>query len=72
MLGGGTRIRRFTGGPSLVLPIDIHQEEEAEGDDRHKGFEEVTGDGYEALSERVDARKGEEKEHDRLRSGGIT
>nr|GMD54371.1 ubiquitin carboxyl-terminal hydrolase [Ipomoea batatas] len=53
-----TRIQRFTGGPSLVLSVDIHQQEEAEGDDRHEGFEEVAGDGDVALSERVDARKG--------------
>nr|GMC91423.1 auxin response factor 2-like isoform X2 [Ipomoea batatas] len=59
VLRGRTRIRRFTGGPCLVLPVDIHQEEEAEGDDRHEGFEEVAGHGDEALPERVDARKGE-------------
>lgn len=35
----------FTGGSGLVLPVDIHEQEEAEGDDGEEGFEEAPGDG---------------------------
>lgn len=44
VLGGGAGIG-FTGGSGLVLPVDIHEQEEAEGDDGEEGFEEAPGDG---------------------------
>lgn len=62
----------FTGGSGLVLPVDIHQEEEAEGDDREEGFEEAMGHGDQPLSERVEARESEEEEHDGFCAGGVT
>lgn len=44
VLRGGARIG-LTGGAVLVLPVDIHEEEEAEGDDGEEGFEEAAGHG---------------------------
>lgn len=44
VLRWGTRIR-LTGGAVLVLPVDIHQQEEAKGNDREEGFEETPGHG---------------------------
>lgn len=64
--GGG-----FAGGAGLVLPVDVHEEEDAEGDDGEEGLEGRAGDGDEALAQAVEAGQGQEEEHDRLRAGGV-
>ncbi|TQD73298.1 hypothetical protein C1H46_041171 [Malus baccata] len=61
----------FAARASLVLPVDVHEQEEAERHHREKRFEEVTGDGDEALAEAVEAGDREEEHHDRLRGGGV-
>ncbi|KAM1166771.1 hypothetical protein TB2_028394 [Malus domestica] len=55
---------------SLVLPIDVHEQKEAERHHREKQFEEVACDGDEALAEAVKAGDREEEHHDCLRRSG--
>ena len=55
VLGRGARVA-VAGGTSLVLPVDIHEEEEAEGDDREERLQEVARDGDQAFAERVESR----------------
>ena len=57
MLGGSARVA-VAGGAGLVLPVDVHEEEEAEGDDREKRFQEVARDGDQAFAERVESWHG--------------
>lgn len=42
---GGAAVVGLAGGAGLVLPVDVHEEEEAEGDDGEEGLEEGPGDG---------------------------
>lgn len=56
---GGAAVVGLAGGAGLVLPVDVHEEEEAEGDDGEEGLEEGPGDGDQALADRVQAREGE-------------
>ncbi|KAK2986584.1 hypothetical protein RJ640_027071 [Escallonia rubra] len=70
-LGQGARLGRLAPRPSLVLPVDVHQQEQAERDNREEGLEEVTGDGDQALAEAVEAREREEKNHDCLCVRGV-
>lgn len=71
MLGGGAGVLLVAGGAGLVLPVDVHEEEEAEGDDGEEGLEGGADDRGEALPEAVEAGEGQEEEHDRLRAGGV-
>lgn len=57
--------------PSLVLPVDIHQQEEAERHHRQEGLEQISGHGDQALAEAVKARDSEEEHHDGLSGGGV-
>lgn len=54
------------GRPSLVLPVDIHQQEETEGDYREKRFQEITSDGDQSVAESVEPRHRQEDDHDRF------
>ena len=57
--------------PHLVLPVNVSDEEEAEG---HHGKERLQGapyDGEEAPPEAAEAREGEEEQHDRLSPGRV-
>ncbi|KAI4313733.1 hypothetical protein L6164_026689 [Bauhinia variegata] len=56
---------------SLVLPVDVHEQEEAKGYHREEGFEEVPGHGDQPLAEAVEAGDGEEKDHDGLCTRGV-
>lgn len=69
-LGGGAGVR-FATGASLVFPVDVHEQEEAKGDDGEEGLEEIASDGDEALAEAVEAWDGEEEDHDRLGGGSV-
>lgn len=71
VLGRGAGGVGLAPGAGLVLPVDVHEEEEAEGDDGEEGLQEVAGDGDEAPPEAVEARDGQEEHHDRLRAGGV-
>ena len=53
----------------LVLPIDVQQKEEAEGDDGEQGLEQAPRHCHQALPEAVEAREGEEAET-RVGKGG--
>lgn len=65
VLGGGAALL-LAGGAGLVLPVDVHEEEEAEGDHRKEGFQGVAGHRNQALAKAVQARQRQEEEHDRL------
>ena len=68
---GGATGCGFAGGSGLVLPVDVHQEEEAEGHHRQEWLEEAPGHADQAPPERFQTRDREEEEHDRLCSGGV-
>lgn len=57
--------------PSLVLPVDVHQKEEAKRHHRQERLQEVASDGDEALAEAVEARKSEKQDHHSLCTGGV-
>lgn len=58
--------------PRLVLPVNVHQEEETERHHRQERLEEVPGDRDEALPETVEAGDREQQHHYRLRGGSVT
>lgn len=57
--------------PGFVLPVDVHQQEDAERDDGEERLQEVLGDGDEALADAVEAGDRQEKDHDRLCARGV-
>lgn len=71
VLRGSARVALATR-PSLVLPVDVHQQEEAKRHHRQKRFQEIAGDGDEALAEAVEARERQEQDHDGLCSRGVS
>lgn len=70
VLGGGAGIG-LAGRTHLVLPVDVHEKEDAERDHREERLQEVPGDGDQALAEAVEARDRQEKHHDRLCPRGV-
>jgi len=62
VFGGGAGFA-LAAGTRLVLPVNVHEEEEAEGNDREEGLQEVAGDGDETLAEGVEAGDGEKNDH---------
>ncbi|CAL9195670.1 unnamed protein product [Musa hybrid cultivar] len=71
VLGGGAGVFLLASRPHLILPVDVGEEEEAEG---HHGKERLQGapyDGEEAPPEAAEAREGEEEQHDRLSPGRV-
>lgn len=56
---------------SLVLPVNVHEQEEAEGYHREEWLQEITGHGDETLAEAVEAWDRQEEDHDRLCTRGV-
>lgn len=71
MLGWGAGMLLVARRPSLVLPVNVHEEKEAEGDDGEEWLEDGADDGNEALAKATDAGEGDEEEHYRLRRRGV-
>jgi hypothetical protein len=68
VLGGRAGVVVAAGGPRLVLPVDVHEQEEAEGHDRQHRLERAAHDGDHAPAEAVEARQRQQQQHDRLRA----
>lgn len=68
VLGRGARVLVVAGRAGLVLPVDVHEEEEAEGHHRHHRLERAPHHGDHPAAEAVEAREREEEEHHRLRA----
>lgn len=68
VLGGGAGVLVVAGGPHLVLPVDVHEQEEAEGHHRHHGLERAPHDGDHPAPERVQTRQRQQQQHDGLRA----
>lgn len=58
MLGGSAGVLLVAAGLGLVLPVDVHQKEEAEGNHGEQRFQSVANDYDETFAEAVEARKG--------------
>ncbi|WOL08822.1 ubiquitin carboxyl-terminal hydrolase [Canna indica] len=67
VLGWGAGVLLFAGRPSFVLPVDIGEEEEAEGHDGEKRLQDAPDDSDKPATEAVDAWEGQEEQHDCLR-----
>jgi hypothetical protein len=65
VLGGRAGVLVAAGGPRLVLPVDVHEQEEAEGHHRHHGLQRAPHDGDHAPAE---ARDRQQQQHDGLRA----
>lgn len=65
VFGWGTRVGLATR-PSLVLPVDIHEKEQAEGNHGEKGLEEVTSYYDQTLAKAVETGDCQEHHHDCL------
>lgn len=58
------RLRRLAPGPRLVLPVNVEEQEEAEGHHREERLEQVAGDGDDAVVQRVEgAGKSQQQDH---------
>jgi len=68
VLGGGAGVLVVAGGARLVLPVDVHEQEEAEGHHRHHRLERAPHHGDHAPAEAVEARERQQQQHDRLRA----
>lgn len=68
VLGRGAGVLVAAGGPRLVLPVDVHEQEQAEGHHRHHRLERVTHHGDHAPAEAVEAGERQQQQHDRLRA----
>lgn len=70
VFGGGAGFT-LAAGTRLVLPVNVHEEEEAEGDDREERLQQVAGDRDQTLAEGVEAGDREENDHYGLCGGGV-
>lgn len=68
VLGGGAGVLVAAGGPRLVLPVDVHEQEEAEGHHGHHRLQRAPHHREHPVPERVEARQGEQQQHDGLRA----
>jgi hypothetical protein len=68
VLGGGAGVLVVAGGARLVLPVDVHEQEEAEGHHRHHGLQRAPHHGDHAPAQAVEPRQRQQQQHDRLRA----
>jgi hypothetical protein len=68
VLGGRAGVLVAAGGARLVLPVDVHEQEEAERHHRHHGLQRAPHDGDHASAEAGEARDRQQQQHDGLRA----
>lgn len=70
VFGGGAGFT-LAAGTRLVLPVNVHEEEEAEGDHREERLQQIAGDRDQTLAEGVETGDREKDDHYGLCGRGV-